>query len=57
MIIPNYIFIYYYDTGIGQGRVTDNLKKDIELMDDTLRITDEKSIAMVSDPILVIVVK
>ncbi|KAI8052977.1 tryptophan synthase beta subunit-like PLP-dependent enzyme [Syncephalis plumigaleata] len=32
--------------GIGQGRVTDNLKKDIELMDGALHIADEKSIAM-----------
>ncbi|KAI1317424.1 hypothetical protein EDD11_008488 [Mortierella claussenii] len=33
--------------GIGQGRVTDNLKPDIELIDDALHISDEKSIEMV----------
>ncbi|EWC43793.1 cysteine synthase [Drechslerella stenobrocha 248] len=33
--------------GIGQGRVTDNLKPDIELIDDALHIADEKSIEMV----------
>ncbi|EAS30951.1 cysteine synthase [Coccidioides immitis RS] len=33
--------------GIGQGRVTDNLKPDIELMDGALQIADEKSIEMV----------
>lgn len=33
--------------GIGQGRVTDNLKPDIDLVDDALFISDEKSIAMV----------
>ncbi|KAK6339349.1 Cysteine synthase 1 [Orbilia javanica] len=33
--------------GIGQGRVTDNLKQDIELVDDALHIADEKSIEMV----------
>lgn len=33
--------------GIGQGRVTDNLKPDIDLVDDSLHIPDEASIAMV----------
>ena len=33
--------------GIGQGRVTDNLKEDIDLMDDAMQIPDEKSIEMV----------
>ncbi|KAL8704664.1 MAG: hypothetical protein Q9201_002198 [Fulgogasparrea decipioides] len=33
--------------GIGQGRVTNNLKPDIELVDGALHIADEKSIEMV----------
>ncbi|EHY54960.1 Cysteine synthase 1 [Exophiala dermatitidis] len=33
--------------GIGQGRVTDNLKQDVELLDGALQIADEKSIEMV----------
>ncbi|KAH0547792.1 Cysteine synthase 1 [Glutinoglossum americanum] len=33
--------------GIGQGRVTDNLKPDIDLVDGSLHISDEKSIEMV----------
>ncbi len=33
--------------GIGQGRVTDNLQPDIDLVDDSLQIADEKSIEMV----------
>ncbi|KAL8921577.1 MAG: hypothetical protein Q9172_003976 [Xanthocarpia lactea] len=33
--------------GIGQGRVTDNLKTDIALLDGALHISDEKSINMV----------
>lgn len=33
--------------GIGQGRVTDNLRPDIELVDEALQIPDEKSIEMV----------
>ncbi|KAL2753805.1 hypothetical protein ACRALDRAFT_2029555 [Sodiomyces alcalophilus JCM 7366] len=33
--------------GIGQGRVTENLKPDIGLIDDSLQISDEKSIEMV----------
>ena len=33
--------------GIGQGRVTDNLRPDIELVDGALHISDEKSIEMV----------
>ncbi|KAI1917937.1 Cysteine synthase 1 [Ophidiomyces ophidiicola] len=33
--------------GIGQGRVTDNLKPDIDLLDGALQIADEKSIEMV----------
>ncbi|PGH20119.1 cysteine synthase [Polytolypa hystricis UAMH7299] len=33
--------------GIGQGRVTDNLQPDLELVDGALQISDEKSIEMV----------
>ena len=33
--------------GIGQGRVTENLKPDIDLLDGALHIADEKSIEMV----------
>ncbi|KAL8973033.1 MAG: hypothetical protein Q9183_000201 [Haloplaca sp. 2 TL-2023] len=33
--------------GIGQGRVTDNLKPDIDLVDGAVHIADEKSIEMV----------
>ncbi|KAL8724922.1 MAG: hypothetical protein Q9166_007670 [cf. Caloplaca sp. 2 TL-2023] len=33
--------------GIGQGRVTDNLKPDIDLVNGALHISDEKSIKMV----------
>ncbi|KAF2721120.1 PALP-domain-containing protein [Polychaeton citri CBS 116435] len=33
--------------GIGQGRVTDNLKPDIDLLDGAFHIPDEKSIEMV----------
>ncbi|KAL9012649.1 MAG: hypothetical protein Q9173_002597 [Seirophora scorigena] len=33
--------------GIGQGRVTENLKPDIDLVDGALHISDEKSIEMV----------
>ncbi|KAF9438379.1 Cysteine synthase 1 [Entomortierella beljakovae] len=33
--------------GIGQGRVTDNLKPDIELIDDAVQIPDEESIKMI----------
>jgi cysteine synthase A len=33
--------------GIGQGRVTDNLGPDIDLLDGSLHISDEKSIEMV----------
>ena len=33
--------------GIGQGRVTDNLKPDIDLVDGSLHISDDKSINMV----------
>jgi cysteine synthase A len=33
--------------GIGQGRLTDNLKPDIHLIDDSVHIADEKSIEMV----------
>lgn len=33
--------------GVGQGRVTDNLQPDIELLDGALHISDEKSIEMV----------
>lgn len=35
-----------FTEGIGQGRVTDNLKPDIEIIDDALKIPDEDSIAM-----------
>lgn len=35
-----------FTEGIGQGRVTDNLKPDIELIDDALKIPDEESIVM-----------
>ncbi|KAF3351862.1 hypothetical protein VdG1_04668 [Verticillium dahliae VDG1] len=34
-------------SGIGQGRVTDNLRPDIALLDGSLHISDEKSIEMV----------
>lgn len=33
--------------GIGQGRVTENLKPDVELFDDAVHISDEKTINMV----------
>jgi cysteine synthase len=33
--------------GIGHGRVTDNLKPDINLVDDALHVPDERSIEMV----------
>ncbi|KIL84132.1 cysteine synthase-like protein [Fusarium avenaceum] len=33
--------------GIGQGRITDNLQPDIDLVDGSLHISDEKSIEMV----------
>ncbi|QKX61362.1 uncharacterized protein TRUGW13939_08510 [Talaromyces rugulosus] len=33
--------------GIGQGRITENLKPDIDLVDGSLNISDEKSIEMV----------
>ncbi|KAH6724608.1 cysteine synthase [Leptodontidium sp. MPI-SDFR-AT-0119] len=33
--------------GIGQGRVTDNLQPDIDLLDGSMNISDEKSIEMV----------
>ncbi|KAH8653459.1 tryptophan synthase beta subunit-like PLP-dependent enzyme [Xylariales sp. PMI_506] len=33
--------------GIGQGRVTDNLAPDVDLLDGSLHISDEKSIGMV----------
>jgi len=33
--------------GIGQGRVTDNLKQDIDIIDDALFVPDELSIEMV----------
>ncbi len=33
--------------GIGQGRITDNLQQDIDLVDGALHIADEKSIEMV----------
>lgn len=33
--------------GIGQGRITENLKPDVELLDNSLSIPDEESIKMV----------
>lgn len=33
--------------GIGQGRITDNLRPDLELLDGSLHISDEKTIEMV----------
>ena len=36
-----------FTEGIGQGRVTDNLQPDLELVDDAVKIPDEDSIAMV----------
>ncbi|EMG47638.1 cysB Cysteine synthase 1 [Candida maltosa Xu316] len=36
-----------FTEGIGQGRVTDNLKPDIDIIDDALKIPDEESIVMV----------
>ncbi|KLU82030.1 hypothetical protein MAPG_01109, partial [Magnaporthiopsis poae ATCC 64411] len=33
--------------GIGQGRITDNLRPDLELLDGALHISDEKSVEMV----------
>ncbi|KAI8851892.1 tryptophan synthase beta subunit-like PLP-dependent enzyme [Chytridium lagenaria] len=33
--------------GIGQGRITDNMKNDIDIMDDAVHVTDEESITMV----------
>ncbi|CAX40938.1 cystathionine beta-synthase, putative [Candida dubliniensis CD36] len=36
-----------FTEGIGQGRVTDNLQSDIDLIDDAVKIPDEDSIAMV----------
>ncbi|KAH8649638.1 cysteine synthase [Tricladium varicosporioides] len=33
--------------GIGQGRITDNLKPDLELLDGSLHVSDERSIEMV----------
>jgi len=33
--------------GIGQGRITENLKPDVDLIDGSLNISDEKSIEMV----------
>ncbi|CAF9915292.1 Cysteine synthase 1 [Imshaugia aleurites] len=33
--------------GIGQGRITDNLKPDIDLLDGALHVSDERSIEMV----------
>lgn len=35
-----------FTEGIGQGRVTDNLKPEIDLLDEAIQISDEKSIAM-----------
>ncbi|GEQ72680.1 hypothetical protein JCM33374_g6367 [Metschnikowia sp. JCM 33374] len=36
-----------FTEGIGQGRVTENLKPEIDLIDDAIKIPDEDSIAMV----------
>ncbi|KAK6458474.1 tryptophan synthase beta subunit-like PLP-dependent enzyme [Scheffersomyces xylosifermentans] len=36
-----------FTEGIGQGRVTDNLQPDLEIIDDAIRIPDEDSIHMV----------
>lgn len=36
-----------FTEGIGQGRITDNLQPDLELIDDSVKIPDEESIAMV----------
>ncbi|KAM7196043.1 putative cysteine synthase [Naviculisporaceae sp. PSN 640] len=33
--------------GIGQGRITDNLKQDVDLVDGSMTISDEKTIEMV----------
>ncbi|EPQ29247.1 uncharacterized protein PFL1_03002 [Pseudozyma flocculosa PF-1] len=33
--------------GIGQGRVTDNLKQEVSVLDDSVHVPDEESIAMV----------
>ncbi|KAK3682668.1 cysteine synthase [Podospora appendiculata] len=33
--------------GIGQGRITDNLKQDVDLIDGSMTISDEKTIEMV----------
>lgn len=35
-----------FTEGIGQGRVTENLKPEIDLLDEAIQISDEKSIAM-----------
>ncbi|ABN67296.2 cysteine synthase (CYSK1) [Scheffersomyces stipitis CBS 6054] len=36
-----------FTEGIGQGRVTDNLKPDLDIIDDAVKIPDEDSIVMV----------
>lgn len=36
-----------FTEGIGQGRVTENLRPDLELVDDAVKVPDEESIAMV----------
>lgn len=36
-----------FTEGIGQGRITDNLGADIDLVDDALKVTDEQLIEMV----------
>lgn len=38
-----------FTEGIGQGRITDNLQPDIEIIDDAYKIKDEDSIAMLFD--------
>lgn len=38
-----------FTEGIGQARITDNLKEDIGLVDDALKIPDEESIVMLYD--------
>ena len=37
-----------FTEGIGQGRVTDNLKPDLDIIDDAVKIPDEDSIVTVS---------
>jgi len=41
------VWTRFLRTGIGQGRVTDNLAPDLELLDGAVHIPDAESIAMV----------